>query len=301
MDNEEPRRLFISFSGGETSAYMTWWLWTYKRHLYDEIVILFANTGQEREETLEFVERFSQHFGIPVVWVEAEVSATKGVGTTYRVVDFETASRHGRPFEDVISVYGIPNAAYPHCTRELKQQPMHKYVRKFLRWSAGTYDTAIGIRKDEEKRKDPMAAMSRLVYPLCDENPMSKPAINAWWRNQPFRLQLKGYEGNCTFCWKKSLRKLMTLVTERPQDFDFPERMERQYGGANNSSEHPDRVFFRQNKSTAQLREMARTTPFTPATDDHVIYEEQLDMDLDEEGGGCSDHCEPDFADMAIS
>ena len=50
------KRLFISFSGGRTSAYMA------RRLLRDrpadtEIVTVFANTGQEDERTLEFVDR----------------------------------------------------------------------------------------------------------------------------------------------------------------------------------------------------------------------------------------------------
>ena len=43
-------RCLISFSGGETSAYMLWWLLTHKSDVYD-FVIIFANTGQENEET----------------------------------------------------------------------------------------------------------------------------------------------------------------------------------------------------------------------------------------------------------
>ena len=50
------KRLLVSFSGGETSAFMAQWLWRHKRDQYD-MVFVFANTGQENEETLDFVQQ----------------------------------------------------------------------------------------------------------------------------------------------------------------------------------------------------------------------------------------------------
>ena len=38
------KRLFISFSGGETSGFMAQWLLANKAHEYDEVLCLFANT-----------------------------------------------------------------------------------------------------------------------------------------------------------------------------------------------------------------------------------------------------------------
>ena len=208
----EPRKLFISFSGGETSAFMTLWLLENKREEYDEIVVLFANTGQENEETLRFVDRCDKRFGFNVVWVEAEVQQGR-VGTKHRVVDFETASRDGRPFEDMIKKYGIPNQAYPHCTRELKLRPMQSYFRD-LGWKKLTFDTAVGIRSDEIDRMAPKNGEFKTIYPLITDVPMTKPMINDFWRSQPFRLNLAGYQGNCKWCWKKTPRKLMTLINE---------------------------------------------------------------------------------------
>ena len=44
------KKLLISFSGGETSAYMTYQF--LKNNDYDEVVVIFANTGQENEESM---------------------------------------------------------------------------------------------------------------------------------------------------------------------------------------------------------------------------------------------------------
>jgi 3'-phosphoadenosine 5'-phosphosulfate sulfotransferase (PAPS reductase)/FAD synthetase len=86
-----------------------------------EKMFVFANTGEEDERTLEFVDRCDKEWGLNVVWVEAEVSPTKRVGTSHRIVTFETATRGPSLFERMIEKYGIPNKSAPHCTRELKQ------------------------------------------------------------------------------------------------------------------------------------------------------------------------------------
>lgn len=85
----EKKKLLVSFSGGETSAYMAQWLWNHKQDEFD-MVFVFANTGQENEETLLFVEKCSKHFGFPVHWVEAVVHHGKRKGTTHKAVCFKT-------------------------------------------------------------------------------------------------------------------------------------------------------------------------------------------------------------------
>lgn len=287
-----PRRLFISFSGGETSAFMAQWLLANKKHEYDEIVALFANTGQENEETLRFVQQCDEDFGLNVVWVEADVQEGR-VGTKHRVVDFDRASRNGEPFESVIQKYGIPNKAYPHCTRELKLAPMLSYIAS-IGWIKGEYDTAVGIRADEIDRIAADAKQRKLIYPLITDIEMTKPRVNAWWANQPFRLNLKGYQGNCKWCWKKSMRKHLTLLNENPGVYDFPERMEERHGLSGHNVDGNKRVFFRNNMSTKNMRMIASDGGFTPAEDDAQVYEDQMSLgfDLDAPGGGCSESCE---------
>ena len=56
------QQLLISFSGGRTSAFMTWWLMQHCKDEY-EIAVVFANTGTEREEPLAFVAQCSSYFG----------------------------------------------------------------------------------------------------------------------------------------------------------------------------------------------------------------------------------------------
>jgi len=215
--------LHIAFSGGRTSAYMTKILLDRWKDKYNKIVVVFANTGQENEETLKFVRDCDDNFGFNTVWVEAEVNQEKGKGTKHTIVNFETASRDGRPFEDIIKKYGIPNQTWQICSRELKEVTVRSYL-KSLGWKRKDYVSAIGIRADEVHRVSSNMVKQRTIYPLVEDYPCSKPYIINWWRKQDFDLNLREHQGNCKWCWKKSKRKLLTLAVETPEIFDFPKK-----------------------------------------------------------------------------
>lgn len=214
--------LLISFSGGRTSALMAKFIKehggysSYKKHY------VFANTGKEKEETLIFVQRCSEEFGINVVWVEAVVSSEKGYGTRHKIVNFKTASRNGEPFEDVIKKYGLPNKQFPHCTRELKLNPIKSYMKSL---GLKKWITALGIRYDEAHRAKPKDG---IIYPFC-ELKVTEEFVRNYWQSQSFDLKLKDYEGNCDLCFKKSLRKKMTLIKHSPEIADWWAKMENKY------------------------------------------------------------------------
>ena len=280
-------KLLISFSGGETSAYMLYWClkkWSSKY----EIKVVFANTGQENEETLIFVKKCSDYFNCDVVWVEAFVNPENKKGTTHKIVTFETASRNGEPFEDVIKKYGIPNQSTPHCNRELKLAPIKSYL-KSIGWKK--YFTAIGIRYDEIDRMNQHRIERRILYPLIQNQPMTKPKINFWWNQQPFRLGLKGYQGNCKACWKKSDSKLYTILNESPEYFEFVKRMEDKYSSyipktridlmdKNGKTKPIKTTFFRKNRDSKQLEIEAHNFKKN-IIDDSQIIDYQIDLDIE--------------------
>jgi hypothetical protein len=280
--------LCISFSGGRSSAVMTKLCcdkWRNER----KITVIFANTGWEHPKTLEFVDRCDREWNLNVVWLEAEVNSKVGEGVKAKIVDFNSASRDGEPFEAVIKKYGIPNATSPKCTDLLKINPMHDYKR-----SAGLLcaETAIGIRADEIDRMAKNYKENGLVYPLIDWE-YTKPMVAAFMRRQSFDLDLPGdHYGNCLGCWKKSDRKLFTLAQEYPDAFNFTEKMERIYGltrAAGYKAAAPDgrRYFFRGHRSTAQILEQAKLLK--------KPYREELQFTIWDEldvGGDCDQGCE---------
>jgi hypothetical protein len=251
------RKLWVSISGGRTSAYMAIKLKTEYSDRFD-FRFIFANTGLEHEETLIFLDRIDKKYQLGIVWVEAVVHEARGKSSTHTIVDFETACRDGRLFEDMIDVYGIPNAAYPHCTRELKINPMNSYV-KSIGW--GNEFRAIGIRIDEMKRAGKNASIERKLYPLIDFFPTDKDDVLEWFKHQDFDLKIPEHLGNCVTCWKKTDTKLLRIIKDEPQRFQFFKCMEEEKGLCGHNVDGRKRVFFRQNRSVNDLFKLSHVTP----------------------------------------
>ena len=99
---KKDKLLVCTFSGGRTSAFMS--LFIKNNPKYDEFdkVFIFANTGKERPETLDFVDKCDKEFNLNIVWLEALINEDKGVATSFKIVDYNSASRIGKPFEDML-------------------------------------------------------------------------------------------------------------------------------------------------------------------------------------------------------
>lgn len=212
----------ISFSGGRTSAYMLWRVLQANGGLPPNAAVCFANTGKEDEATLRFVQTCSERWDIPIIWLEYQSNAPR-----YKVVNFETASRNGEPFEAVIAQRGgyLPNRVSRYCSSELKTRTMHRYL-KAQSW--GEWDTFIGIRADEPRRvakfranPKPEGKHEEVWLPLAAVGTSSRD-VAAFWESQPFDLALpniqgKTVHGNCDLCFLKSARQILSLIQEKPE------------------------------------------------------------------------------------
>lgn len=248
------RRLNISFSGGRSSLVMTRTIFKALGGQRKNVTVTFANTGQEDPETLRFVNQADQAYGLGVKWVEARVDPRRNVGTRHRLVTYETASQAGEPFERVIEKYGLPGPGFLHCTRELKANPIKSYLRS-IGWSAGTYDTAIGLRADEIDRMQKDAETRAFKYWLIRLG-RKKDDIFAAFVGENVTLDLVEELGNCVWCWKKSLSKLVWLMRNHPEVFDFPRRMEALHAFSGAGDGRP-RYLFRHHLTVAEIEEIA--------------------------------------------
>lgn len=213
-----------SFSGGRTSAYMLWRaLQTYGGNLPEDHVVAFANTGKEREETLTFVHRCSQEWGVRVVWLEF-LARSGPLEARFEVVGPNSASRNGEPFTRLIeSKNYLPNATQRFCTEELKVKTVKHYLMTVLGWSA--WNNAVGLRHDEGHRvlkslgqnhEQVKGKIWTNRVPLANAK-VIKSDVMDFWAQQNFDLGLKSYEGNCDLCFLKPRSQIAAIMRERPQ------------------------------------------------------------------------------------
>jgi 3'-phosphoadenosine 5'-phosphosulfate sulfotransferase (PAPS reductase)/FAD synthetase len=270
----------ISFSGGRTSGYMLWRVLQSNGGLPAEAKVCFANTGKEDEATLQFVRDCQEHWGVPITWLEYQSADEPSL--RFKLVNFDTASRDGEPFEAVIRRKSyLPNPVTRFCTVEMKIRTMHRYLRS-LGWADGNneWDQFVGIRADEQRRvakirarPSPETTKETMCLPLADAG-VTVHDVGAFWDSQPFNLGLPTFNGrtlagNCDLCFLKPAAQIQSLIAEKPERAVFWARMERL-----SLSSKPSGAVFRSDRPS--YAEMSKFTA------------EQRDMfDKDEEGIAC--------------
>ena len=210
----------ISFSGGRTSAYMLYKvLEAHDMSLPSDAIVCFANTGKEDEATLKFVHDIETKWNVDIHWIEYR---NDEVG--FAKVNYETASRDGEPFEELIhKVQFLPNSAMRICTTHLKIRPFRKYLDSI---GISRPNQFVGIRADEMRRvvkirANPEAEGMERSLPLATDGVTVKD-VNDFWDKQEFNLELttfngKTLAGNCDLCYLKPAAQILSLIQEKPE------------------------------------------------------------------------------------
>jgi 3'-phosphoadenosine 5'-phosphosulfate sulfotransferase (PAPS reductase)/FAD synthetase len=176
-----------------------------------EAHVCFANTGKEDDSTLQFVHDCETSWGIKINWLEFRIDDPK-----FAVVDFDTASRDGRPFAELITKKNyLPNPVARFCTSELKVLTIDRYLKSI---GVDEYETMVGIRADEPRRAAKMRD-SKLT-PLLTAG-IYQEDVQEFWRQQQFDLGLRFADGvtslgNCDLCFLKGPKQIMSLVATKP-------------------------------------------------------------------------------------
>jgi hypothetical protein len=281
LQNTEKDNVVISFSAGRSSAFMCQMMLSDPYWSKKNLLFIFANTSKEREETLMFCHRCDERIiSNGLVWVEAKVNPEDGEGTKHTLTNFHMAKRNGEVFEAVIKKYGIPNSQFPHCTRELKDRPINSFAKQHF--NGEPYVTALGMRFDEISR---VKQSDKFIYPLA-ANGILVGDVRRFWNKQDFDLRLKDYEGNCDLCWKKSKRKILTLIRENPAIVDWWSDMEAKYSNADIHGNGVTANFNRKNETIPSLVEQSKGA-FIPVTDPFWINNKNSEMD-DEQSCACA-------------
>src|SRR5690606_28829673 len=99
---QKDKNLMVTISGGRSSAMAARYVQTSEKYKDYQKVYVFANTGQERIETIDFLKDIVKYWEIPLVLVEGVYSSEMGVGVGYKIVDFDTLSMNSEPFGGAI-------------------------------------------------------------------------------------------------------------------------------------------------------------------------------------------------------
>ena len=214
----------ISFSGGRTSAYMLWRVLQSNGGLPSEAIAVFANTGKEEEATLEFVRDCETNWGVQITWLEYRPEKPRFV-----VVDFDTASRQGEPFEMLVTKRKyLPNMVARFCTQELKVLAINRYLKSI---GISDYITFVGVRADEPRRVAKIRKQEDKYLPLADANITEKDVWEFWDKNG-FDLKLPKASGasNCDLCFLKGAGIIRGLINEKPDRAIWWADMEKKIG-----------------------------------------------------------------------
>jgi len=180
------------------------------------------------------------------VWLEYEEP-------TYKIVNFEIASRNGEPFEALIRKRNyLPNPVTRFCTSELKIRPIARYLLSLEMAETKTEAenmSMIGMRADEQRRAAKIQEKSRI--PLVTAG-ITKEDVGAFWRSQPFDLGLPNingvtYHGNCDLCFLKGASQTLSLIAEKPERAVWWAKME-----ALALASKPDGARFRKDRPSYQ-------------------------------------------------
>jgi len=224
----------VSFSGGRTSAYMLRQVLDNNDDLGD-LIVTFANTGKEHPATLNFVKECSERWAVPIVWLEFRDNEQG-----FAIVNYETASRDGQPFEDLIRKRSyLPNPVTRFCTIDLKIRVIHKYLRMV---GCSTEETPVdmmtGIRADEPRRVAKIrnrgstseSKHATMVMPLADVG-VGVQDVTDFWAAQDFDLMLttingRTLDGNCDLCFLKGAKQIYSLIASDRSKGEWWARME---------------------------------------------------------------------------
>lgn len=264
----------ISFSGGRTSGYMLHQIvHAHGGSLPDDVVVAFANTGKEREETLRFVHECGSRWGVKIHWLEWRKAKPR-----FEEVGFNSASRKGEPFAELVRGKSyLPNWQARFCTQHLKVEVLNGFAQA-QGWKGGEYAEVIGLRYDEGMRI--MKGMANAEkygrqcrYPLSKAK-ARKADVMAFWAVQPFDLGLQSWEGNCDLCFLKGRGLRKRIIRDDPSRADWWAEQERLTGG-----------FFDKRDRYAGLVEEVHNSP--------TMFDEPDDEEYDVE---CGLHCASDAA-----
>lgn len=225
----------IQFSGGRTSGYMLKQILDANNGLPANAHVLFQNTGREFGQTLDFVHRCGEQWGVKITWLEYRPELP-----LFDVVNHNSASRNGEPFEALIRKRKyVPNVVTRYCSDVLKYRTAKRYM---VSLGHKKWYSVIGFRADEAGRVEKIMGRKHsreiILTPLFHAGVVKK-TVSDFWDNAGFDLDLQNIGGktplgNCDGCFLKAEKNLARLCREYPEKAQWWIEMEKITGATFN-------------------------------------------------------------------
>jgi len=177
-------RHILSLSGGKDSTALA----LFMRDRVPRMEYVFCDTGEELQETYEYLEKIEVHLGKPIIRLNPE-----------------------RPFKHYLYVYRgvLPDPRTRWCTRMLKLKPFEQYVGNDL------VRLYVGIRADEPHRTGYVSTKPNITtcFPFIEDGMRHKDIMRIL---RDSRIGLPEYykwrsRSGCYFCFFQQRREWVGL------------------------------------------------------------------------------------------
>jgi 3'-phosphoadenosine 5'-phosphosulfate sulfotransferase (PAPS reductase)/FAD synthetase len=187
----QPRHI-LSLSGGKDSTALA----LYMKDKIPDMEYVFCDTGEELQETYDYLYRIEAHLNKPVVRLNPD-----------------------RPFKHYLEIYRgvLPDPRTRWCTRMLKLRPFEKYVGE------DPVQLYVGIRADEPHRTGYISTKSNISprFPFVENGLRVKDIVRIL---DDSGLGLPDYykwrsRSGCYFCFFQQRREWVGLFENHPKLF----------------------------------------------------------------------------------
>ena len=189
---DKPVRHIVALSGGKDSSALA----VFMRGKIPNVEYVFCDTGEELEETYEYISRLQDYLCTTITWLKSE-----------------------RDFKYYLDLYNgvLPDVRTRWCTRMLKLKPYERYV------GDDQVINYVGIRADEPHRKGYVSTKPNVktVFPFIENNICLDDVVRIL---QEAGLGLPNYykwrsRSGCYFCFFQQKREWVGLLEHHPELF----------------------------------------------------------------------------------